>query len=81
MRACVCVYVHARVCVRVCSCACYHSVTEKFSEALVILGNEPSLGLFRLQEHVRRSLPILVDHKVQYVMLVQGSGRLARNFM
>eukprot|EP00117_Sycon_ciliatum_P036499 scpid105337/ scgid3127/ Protein MEF2BNB homolog len=38
-------------------------VTDRFSESLVLLGNEPSLGLYRLQEHVRRSMPVLVDKK------------------
>ncbi|XP_062366006.1 BLOC-1-related complex subunit 8 isoform X2 [Cinclus cinclus] len=40
------------------------SVTDKFTESLYVLANEPSVALFRLQEHVRRSLPELAQHKV-----------------
>lgn len=42
----------------------YHSVTEKFLENIHMMLNEPSVGLYRVQEHVRRSLPQLVDKKV-----------------
>ncbi|XP_005999488.1 BLOC-1-related complex subunit 8 isoform X2 [Latimeria chalumnae] len=38
-------------------------VTDKFTESMYVLANEPSLALYRLQEHVRRSLPELVQHK------------------
>ncbi|XP_006639919.2 BLOC-1-related complex subunit 8 isoform X1 [Lepisosteus oculatus] len=38
-------------------------VTDKFTESMYVLGNEPSVALYRLQEHVRRSLPELVQHK------------------
>ncbi|XP_078054763.1 BLOC-1-related complex subunit 8 isoform X6 [Mustelus asterias] len=38
-------------------------VTDKFTESMYFLANEPSLALYRLQEHVRRSLPELVQHK------------------
>ncbi|KAF2981471.1 hypothetical protein EK904_010825 [Melospiza melodia maxima] len=39
------------------------AVTDKFTESLYVLANEPSVALFRLQEHVRRSLPELAQHK------------------
>eukprot|EP00118_Oscarella_pearsei_P022549 m.261776 g.261776 ORF g.261776 m.261776 type:complete len:223 (+) comp40449_c1_seq7:32-700(+) len=38
-------------------------VSDKVSECLQIVANEPSLGLFRLQEHVRRSILTLVTLK------------------
>ncbi|CAH1254369.1 BORCS8 [Branchiostoma lanceolatum] len=38
-------------------------VTERFSENLHIIANEPSLALFRLQEHVHKSLPQLAEQK------------------
>uniref|UniRef100_A0A8D2L5J9 BLOC-1 related complex subunit 8 n=1 Tax=Varanus komodoensis TaxID=61221 RepID=A0A8D2L5J9_VARKO len=38
-------------------------VTDKFTESMYILANEPSVALYRLQEHVRRSLPELAQHK------------------
>lgn len=41
-----------------------HSVTERFLENIHTMLNEPSVGLYRVQEHVRRSLPQLVDKKV-----------------
>lgn len=51
-------------------------VTEKFSENLHIIGNEPSLAFFRIEEHVRKTLPQLVDkkHEVQELQQsIQGS--------
>ncbi|XP_028906285.1 BLOC-1-related complex subunit 8 isoform X1 [Ornithorhynchus anatinus] len=39
------------------------SVTDKFTESVYVLANEPSVALYRLQEHVRRSLPELAQHK------------------
>ena len=42
----------------------YDSVTEKFLENIHTMLNEPSVGLYRVQEHVRRSLPQLVEKKV-----------------
>ncbi|XP_075063746.1 BLOC-1-related complex subunit 8 isoform X1 [Mixophyes fleayi] len=39
-------------------------VTDKFTESMYVLANEPSVALYRLQEHVRRSLPELAQHKV-----------------
>ncbi|XP_015666214.1 BLOC-1-related complex subunit 8-like [Crotalus tigris] len=38
-------------------------VTDKFTESMYVLANEPSVALYRLQEHVRRSLPELAEHK------------------
>lgn len=43
------------------------TVTDKFTESMYVLANEPSVALYRLQEHVRRSLPELVQHKVIYI--------------
>ncbi|KAK3602339.1 hypothetical protein CHS0354_013331 [Potamilus streckersoni] len=36
---------------------------DKFSECLHVVANEPSLAFFRIQEHVRKSLPQLVEQK------------------
>ncbi|KAK3802244.1 hypothetical protein RRG08_004533 [Elysia crispata] len=38
-------------------------VSDKFSENMNIIANEPSLAFFRIQEHVRKTLPHLVDQK------------------
>lgn len=51
-------------------------VTDKFSECIHIVANEPSLGLFRIQEHVRKTLPQMAHTKVELGQLqqkVQGS--------
>lgn len=51
-------------------------VTEKFSENLHIVANEPSLAFYRIQEHVRKSMPQLVEqrHEVEELhQQVQGS--------
>ncbi|XP_043909853.1 BLOC-1-related complex subunit 8 isoform X2 [Protopterus annectens] len=42
---------------------CRLEVTDRFTESMYVLANEPSVALYRLQEHVRRSLPELVQHK------------------
>ncbi|XP_070543288.1 BLOC-1-related complex subunit 8-like [Ptychodera flava] len=47
-------------------------VTEKFSETLHIIGNEPSLALYRLQEHVRKTLPTLVENRIRMENLEQA---------
>jgi hypothetical protein len=41
------------------------TVTTGLAETLHVLANEPSLGLYRLEEHVQRSVPQLVAAKVQ----------------
>lgn len=51
-------------------------VNEKFSENIHIIANEPSLAFFRIQEHVRNTVPQLVDNKLDVQTLqnkVQGS--------
>ncbi|XP_006823402.2 BLOC-1-related complex subunit 8-like [Saccoglossus kowalevskii] len=40
-------------------------LTVRFSENLHIVANEPSLALYRLQEHVRKTLPVLSDKRVE----------------
>ncbi|XP_021374636.1 BLOC-1-related complex subunit 8 homolog isoform X1 [Mizuhopecten yessoensis] len=52
-------------------------VAEKISEGMNIVANEPSLAFFRIQEHVRKSLPQLVQqkHEVQELQQrVQGAS-------
>uniref|UniRef100_A0A0M3HMY1 BLOC-1-related complex subunit 7 n=1 Tax=Ascaris lumbricoides TaxID=6252 RepID=A0A0M3HMY1_ASCLU len=47
-------------------------VAERISESAHIVDHDPSLALYRLQEHVGKSLPILVNRK--YVMLEANAG-------
>nr|XP_040040461.1 BLOC-1-related complex subunit 8 isoform X2 [Gasterosteus aculeatus aculeatus] len=67
MRDVVCVFFLLANTARVFSafdCASFeHTVSDKFTESMYVLANEPSVALYRLQEHVRRSLPELVQHK------------------
>lgn len=44
---------------------CVLSVSDKFSENINTVANEPSLAFFRIQEHVRKTLPQLVEQKVR----------------
>lgn len=51
-------------------------VTEKLSESMNVIANEPSLAFFRIQEHVRKCLPQLAEtkHEVQDLQQrVQGA--------
>ncbi|XP_052278293.1 BLOC-1-related complex subunit 8-like isoform X2 [Dreissena polymorpha] len=51
-------------------------VTERISESMNIIANEPSLAFFRIQEHVRKCLPQLAEtkHEVQDIQQqVQGA--------
>lgn len=45
--------------------------TEKISENMHIVANEPSLALYRIQEHVRKVLPMIVDRKAEVLQLQQ----------
>lgn len=36
-----------------------------------IVANEPSLALYRIQEHVRKVLPMIVDRKAEVLQLQQ----------
>ncbi|KAJ1526248.1 hypothetical protein ONE63_009404 [Megalurothrips usitatus] len=45
--------------------------TEKISENMHIVANEPSLAFYRLQEHVRKSLPPMVEKRVEVLQLNQ----------
>ncbi|XP_069123439.1 BLOC-1-related complex subunit 8 homolog [Argopecten irradians] len=52
-------------------------VAEKISEGMNIIANEPSLAFFRIQEHIRKSLPQLVEQKNEVQDLqqkVQGAS-------
>jgi len=50
---------------------------EKVSENLYILGNEPSLACFRIQEHCHKSVPQLVDKMIEMKKI---QNRLKGNF-
>ncbi|XP_071444605.1 BLOC-1-related complex subunit 8 homolog [Hetaerina americana] len=45
--------------------------TERISENMHIVANEPSLAFYRLQEHVRKALPPMVDKRVEVKRLHQ----------
>ena len=45
----------------------YFTVTEKLSESINTIANEPSVAFYRIQEHVRKTLPQLVEQKVNFV--------------
>jgi len=44
------------------------AVSEKLSENINIVANEPSLAFYRIQEHVHKTMPPLVDKKVYLVV-------------
>ncbi|XP_028411329.1 BLOC-1-related complex subunit 8 homolog isoform X3 [Dendronephthya gigantea] len=51
-------------------------VTDKMSETVHLMLNDPSMGLYRIQEHVKRSVPTLVEKKVELQSLqsnIQGA--------
>ncbi|XP_012277104.1 BLOC-1-related complex subunit 8 homolog [Orussus abietinus] len=45
--------------------------TERISENMHIVANEPSLAFYRLQEHVRKALPPMVEKRVEVLGLRQ----------
>lgn len=40
-----------------------YRVTNGFNEALYLTANEPSLGMYRLQEHIQLTIPKVVEQK------------------
>uniref|UniRef100_A0A336M300 CSON008649 protein n=1 Tax=Culicoides sonorensis TaxID=179676 RepID=A0A336M300_CULSO len=44
---------------------------EKISENMHIIANEPSLAFYRIQEHVRKVLPLVVDRRSEVEVLQQ----------
>lgn len=44
---------------------CTISATERISENIHIVANEPSLAFYRLQEHVRKALPPMVEKRTE----------------
>ena len=38
-------------------------VTNAFNEAVYLAANEPSLGMYRLQEHIQANVPKVVQQK------------------
>ena len=45
------------------------SATEKVSENIHIIANEPSLAFYRIQEHVRKTLPLIVERRAEVNIL------------
>ncbi|XP_041777637.1 BLOC-1-related complex subunit 8 homolog [Anopheles merus] len=45
--------------------------TEKISENMHIIANEPSLAFYRIQEHVRKVIPLIVERRAEVVQLQQ----------
>lgn len=41
-----------------------YRVTNGFNESLYLVANEPSLGMYRLQEHVHATVPKVVEQKL-----------------
>lgn len=52
---------------------CKHLIlaTERISENMHIVANEPSLAFYRLQEHVRKVMPAMVQKRVEVTALHQ----------
>jgi len=39
---------------------------ERVSENMHVVANEPSLALYRLQEHVRKGMPFMVEKRAEF---------------
>lgn len=46
------------------------SVTDRVSESMNVIANEPSLAFYRIQEHVRKCLPQLAETKVDACIIL-----------
>ena len=40
-----------------------YRITNGFNEALYLVANEPSLGMYRLQEHIQATVPKVVEQR------------------
>ncbi len=40
-----------------------YRITNGFNEALYLVANEPSLGMYRLQEHIQSTVPRVVEQR------------------
>lgn len=47
----------------------FFPATEKISENMHILANEPSLAYYRIQEHVRKTIPLIVERRADVIAL------------
>ena len=45
------------------------AIAERLSESLHIVDHDPSMALYRLQEHVSKSVPVLVNRKYEMMKL------------
>jgi hypothetical protein len=65
------VYLIVRCTSHMCNRSCHVSLiaTERISENMHIVANEPSLAFYRLQEHVRKALPPMVEKRVEVTKL------------
>lgn len=40
-----------------------YRVTNGFNEALYLIANEPSLGMYRIQEHIQNTVPKVIEQR------------------
>ena len=56
-----------------------YRITSGFNEGLYLVANEPSLGMYRLQEHIQANVPKIVEQRQilqQVSWLVHGAQPL-----